>query len=413
MQETLKRHGIEYVKLKNGMTVILKQIKNPWVRICLSVRCGSIYEKKDNYGISHLLEHMAYSSAGIGRGDKRSKPTYKIEREGVIYEPETGPLYTSYPLALPHSGWRRNLKIFLSALKDLRFSEKDFESEKNVILREMNDGKDLLGAIAMQRLFPCHALGVPVDGKKSSLSAITSRRVKNWHRRFYSPERMTLVAVGDISLAQISKLVNMMGYNDLREPSRVIVEPLLVDFRWNCGGEITGIDSNAAILYFKLPLSPEDLYFYTFITKVFGDTSLISLTWESERDIGLYNASDYGDDINGICNYGCIELIAPSGKLLKKLERKNFSLINRIIKSGYGRDIFHRQYIQNLLKVEEGREVAKWWFDALNNAFLDGYFSALGIQVEPDKFGEKYFKAQVEGVFRLYFARSVVFRSFR
>ena len=71
--------GIQTYRLENGLTVLVKEDSRfPLVAVRLFVKAGSAWEKPEEAGISHLLEHMVF------KGSKTSGPGVdkKVENAG-------------------------------------------------------------------------------------------------------------------------------------------------------------------------------------------------------------------------------------------------------------------------------------------------------------------------------------------
>src|SRR3990167_9633472 len=81
--------------LKNGLRVIAAPMKgNPTVTVLVLVEAGSHYEKKEQNGISHFLEHMCFKGT-----QKRPSPTaiaHELDALGASSNAFTSYEFTGY-----------------------------------------------------------------------------------------------------------------------------------------------------------------------------------------------------------------------------------------------------------------------------------------------------------------------------
>jgi predicted Zn-dependent peptidase len=89
--------------------------------------------------------------------------------------------------------------------------EGDFESEKHVILEEINIHEDtpddLIHDLFTETLWPNHPLGRPILGTKKSVRAATRDQVRRYWRRHYVPRNIVVVAVGNLQHEQVLDLL--------------------------------------------------------------------------------------------------------------------------------------------------------------------------------------------------------------
>jgi predicted Zn-dependent peptidase len=90
--------------------------------------------------------------------------------------------------------------------------EADFESEKRVILEEINVHEDtpddLIHDLFMEVLWPDHPLGRPILGTKKSIRAATRDQVRRFYRKHYAPGNLVVVAAGNLHHEQLLELLS-------------------------------------------------------------------------------------------------------------------------------------------------------------------------------------------------------------
>jgi zinc protease len=223
-------------RLPNGLTVLVVEDKRfPLVAERLYVHAGSAYESKGQEGISHLLEHMVFNSTA-----KREKGgvAAAIEGAGGDTNAATSFDYTQYMADLPSQHWKLGLEVFEDMIFGAKFDPAELEQEKKVVISELERGLDEPG----QRLFkmsqeaiwkalPYHA---PIIGHRETVNAITPEDLRAYVRRFYQPQSMLLVVVGDVDAAAVYQEA-MAVFGGL-DNDRTVVPPELEDLPANTGG---------------------------------------------------------------------------------------------------------------------------------------------------------------------------------
>lgn len=213
-------------RLKNGLTVLVKEDgRFPLVSVRLFVKAGSAWEKPEEAGMSHLLEHMVFkgsktSGAGV---DKR------VENAGGSMNAYTSYDMTTYLTDLPAEKW----KDAMTAVRDLAFDpllkQEDLDAEREVVIAE----KKQRGDSPMTRLFQTalsHTLKgtpyeSPVIGTEKALRGVTPAMMRDYIKRRYDPRDMVLSVAGDVNasdvLAEAQKLFGGYRNNNILkvEPS--------------------------------------------------------------------------------------------------------------------------------------------------------------------------------------------------
>ena len=191
-------------RLENGLSVLIREdARFPLVSVRLFVRAGSAWEKPEEAGMSHLLEHMVF------KGSRTSGPGVDklVENAGGSMNAYTSYDMTTFLTDLPSAQWRQAMK----AVRDLAFDpllrQSDLDAEREVVIAEMKQRGDNPGT----RLF-LSAMGgtlkgtpyeYPVIGNEKALRAMTPDMLRAYIGRRYDPRDMTLCVVGDIRAREV------------------------------------------------------------------------------------------------------------------------------------------------------------------------------------------------------------------
>ncbi len=191
--------------LDNGMTVIVKENHTaPVVSLHLYVKAGSIYEREYlGRGISHNLEHLLSSGT-----EKRTREEIDqiIEDIGNVSNAYTTRDHTSYFITTASSYFDAALDVLSDNVQNPTFPEEEVESERGVIINEINMGKDNPGRQLYQLLsktmFRQHPIKLPVIGYRELFEKITREDIVTYYNRMYVPNNIIFVAVGDFDAAE-------------------------------------------------------------------------------------------------------------------------------------------------------------------------------------------------------------------
>lgn len=192
---------VEELKLKNGMTaLIVPNHKLPIFSLYLFYKVGGKNEIPGITGASHFLEHMMFKGA-----KKYGKNTidFIIEGSGGSTNAYTTNDQTVYYENLPSSELARILDIEADRMENLLLDKDDFTKERAVVLEERkmryeNSPRGQLYLELMQALYAGTPYGRSVIGDIPDLKSVTREQIHAYFKRFYAPNNMTLVLVGDV-----------------------------------------------------------------------------------------------------------------------------------------------------------------------------------------------------------------------
>lgn len=207
---------IDQTALDNGLQVWCKPRPGTGsVVIRLVVRVGARYEIDGQNGIAHFLEHLIFD--GTPRWSEQDI-RHVIERVGGSFNGWTGHEGTVYEAEVLAD----HLDVALDWLAEIVFRstlrEDQVEKERGVIFRErggrlgafLSTLEDLADRLhidydlyksLMRQLFPGAALEREVIGYERTLQHITRADLLAFYRRFYVPNNMVLLIVGDVTTA--------------------------------------------------------------------------------------------------------------------------------------------------------------------------------------------------------------------
>lgn len=204
-------------KLANGLTYYVRRNAKPEkkVELRLVVNAGSILEDKDQQGLAHFCEHMAF------KGSKHFPKTELIsylQSIGVEFGADlnayTGFDETVYILPIPLDK-PDNLENGFLMLEDwahnCNYEDEDIDKERGVILEESRLGKGANDRM-FRKIYPKeyagskYALRLPI-GKDSIIRTFSHGTLRRFYHDWYRPDLMAVIIVGDLDPAEAERLL--------------------------------------------------------------------------------------------------------------------------------------------------------------------------------------------------------------
>jgi len=199
-------------ELENGLKVMIVKTDYPdLVSIQIPVSTGSRNEVEDGKtGFAHFFEHMMF------KGSKKfpqAKYADIFKNAGVDNGAYTTNDYTNYHLDFSKEHLNDVLEIQADHFKDLTYSEAQFRTEALTVKGEYlknnaNPLRKLISA-ARQKAFDTHTYKHTTMGFFEDIEAMPDQMAygKTFFERFYKPEYVSLVIVGDVDPAKTLAMV--------------------------------------------------------------------------------------------------------------------------------------------------------------------------------------------------------------
>lgn len=194
--------------LENGMRYIIYPNAEPPKRVSLRlhISAGSLMEANDQRGIAHFLEHMVFNGS---KNYTAAELIPKMQRLGIQFGAHAN-AYTSfdetvYMLDLPDLS-ADTMNLGFTVMRDFGdgalLAADEIENERGVILSE-KVSRDSVGFRLMEQQFATILPGSLITdrfpiGSEDVIKAAPRDRFVDLYTRFYTPDRMTFIVVGDI-----------------------------------------------------------------------------------------------------------------------------------------------------------------------------------------------------------------------
>ncbi len=173
----------------------------------LWVAVGSRDEHPTSAGSAHFLEHLLFKATP--HRDAASLAA-EVDAVGGEINAFTSKEHTCYYAHVLDTDLELAVDVVTDVVLGGLCRPADVEVEREVVLEELamrdDDPEDLVGEAATAALFGDHPLARPVLGTEDSVASMTAARLRGFHRRRYTPDRMVLAVAGNVSHAQVVRL---------------------------------------------------------------------------------------------------------------------------------------------------------------------------------------------------------------
>ena len=219
--------------LDNGMeVVVVEDHRAPVVQQMVWYRAGSADETRGVSGVAHFLEHLLFKATDNLESGEFSEVVAANGGEDNAF---TSYDYTAYYQRVAADRLELMMEMESDRMKNLRLSESDILTERDVILEERNQRTDnnprsLFSEQMNAAQFLNHRYGTPVIGWRHEMETLSLEDALSFYGTYYSPNNAILVVSGDVVpeevLALAKKYYGVIPANpDLPERIRTTEPP--------------------------------------------------------------------------------------------------------------------------------------------------------------------------------------------
>jgi len=195
--------------LDNGITIVTET--HPHARataVGAWVINGTRDESKDVMGISHFVEHMVFKGT---KNRNAFEIARSIEAVGGDLNAYTTREYTCFHATTLKDHLALSVDVLGDIVCNARFSMRDFERERNVILQEIamteDNYEEYVYDAFFEKIYGDAALGWPILGTQDTISQMKKTTLQGFYRGRYRPENLIVSAAGPLKHSEVVRLV--------------------------------------------------------------------------------------------------------------------------------------------------------------------------------------------------------------
>lgn len=198
------------IYLKNGMPVYMEYSNTVQsVTLGVYVKTGAKYEREEEEGISHLLEHMLFKGT-----EKRSSKeiSEEIDNIGGHINAFTGKEATGYYVTVLSEKIDRAVDVLADIFLNSTISSEELKKEKNVVIEEIRMYEDIpeekVHDVSGESALKGCCLANSISGSEESVKKITREMLYNYWKERYTVENSCIAVAGNFSEEYLVEMLN-------------------------------------------------------------------------------------------------------------------------------------------------------------------------------------------------------------
>ena len=297
---------MEVTVLKNGLRVALDEQKGfHSAAISIYIAAGNRYERAQNCGVSHFIEHMIFKGT-------HSRSTADISAEadalGGQLNAYTAKEYTCiYSRALTeHVG--RTLHLMCDMIKNPSFLPDCIESEKGVILEEIgmyeDSPEDLCADLLTAVCYNNKPLGFNILGTRETVFNITEQILRDYMAKTYVPERMVVSVSGNFQKEEVVNIIEQY-FGDVKNTNNPLkYEPAIISGGYSlCKKDIE--QTQISLAFNGLPIGHPLRFAASYFLTISGGAASSRLNRRIREELGIaYSAYAFSSNFLGTGMFG-------------------------------------------------------------------------------------------------------------
>ncbi len=187
-------------RIANGIRIVSEELPALGsVTVGIWVENGSRYERPEQAGISHFLEHLFF------KGTERrtaAQIAEEIDAVGGVLNAFTGKEYTCYYAKVLDEHLPLALDLLADVFTHSLFAEEEIDRERSVIVQEISQIEDTpddyIHDLFTQAFWPGHALARPIAGTAETVSTFRRAEFVQFLGERYRPDRIVIAGAGNL-----------------------------------------------------------------------------------------------------------------------------------------------------------------------------------------------------------------------
>ncbi len=202
-------NGPIFSTLENGITVACDKMEGiETVAISVLIKTGSKFEEKEQSGISHFLEHMAFKGTSTRTAKQIAE---EFDMIGGYFNAYTSREKTVYYARVLKNDIETAIDILSDILQNSAFLEEELEKERKVVLQEMaqtaDTPDDIIFDYFQEAAFPDQPLGRPILGDEGVIKSLSRGQIIDYVNARYGSNNAIVSAAGNFEIDHYNDLI--------------------------------------------------------------------------------------------------------------------------------------------------------------------------------------------------------------
>ena len=304
---------IKSYQLKNGIQVAMEPMEGyASAAIGLWVHSGSVFEKKENNGMAHAIEHMLFKGTPTRSAKRLADEMTEI---GGNVEAYTTREYTCFYAKVLGEDLSKAVELLADMICHSNIDEEDLQNELRVIADEIDmyddSPEDIAGEQLQKQIWRDQSIGYQISGDKAQVLTFTAPQLRAFKEAFYTGHRICITAAGCLDPDQLYAQLEE-AFADLPEGEPVTFMPEAV-YTPSVYCQEKDTQQVHVIMAFPGPKEiDEERYTYTVVNNIIGGNANSRLFQAVREEMGLsYAIYSYGTSFRNAGSYQIYACVQP------------------------------------------------------------------------------------------------------
>lgn len=196
-------------ELANGIKLISIKKNTELASVHVGVKIGSLYEKRNEKGISHFIEHMLFKGT-----EKRNNAQLnnELEDRGGDFNAYTDYGCTVYCMTVLKEELKPSVELLADMVRNSNFPEDEIQKERGVILAEIRSGKDDIEELSYRKVheaaFRQSPLRYDTIGTEASVKKFNREQICSFYKKYYVPNNCYISVVSPFEHEAVINFIN-------------------------------------------------------------------------------------------------------------------------------------------------------------------------------------------------------------
>ncbi len=193
---------------KNGVRVFaMENAAQHGFFLSLFVRAGSLYEREEESGITHFLEHITIRNIHHQMGEGLYA---MLDKYGLEFNASTYNEMVQFYISGARVHFAKAAEILCRVFSEITLPKSEIDLERLRIKAEIREGdeKNSLAAFTAGVLYPDSSLKNPIVGTLRSVSRVTGRQLETFRKSILTSQNLFFYATGAVGETEISALLS-------------------------------------------------------------------------------------------------------------------------------------------------------------------------------------------------------------
>ena len=196
---------------KNGIPVYsFTNEKSHSFYISMFLKAGCMYEREDESGITHFLEHVVIRNINKLMDGRLYR---ELDKYGLEFNASTYSEMVQFYITGASDHFKVGAEIISRLLSRIALDRSELDAERERIKAEIRetDDKRTLAFIGGERVWESTSLARPIAGTLASVSRISITRLEAYRRRVFNKENLFFYVTGNVDYDNLSYLSELIG----------------------------------------------------------------------------------------------------------------------------------------------------------------------------------------------------------